>query len=132
MQADFFTTAVVTDPENGMFGISLLLIEREMQGVKLKRMNPQSLWATNTTFIVFDNVKVPVENLIGNENEGFKYIMMNFNHERLYIYTLYFKYCFLLFTTYQSYRVLCVKEVILLVIDSAWNTRIEEQLSVKG
>lgn len=34
-------------------------------------------------FVTFDNVKVPVENLIGKENNGFKYIMFNFNHERL-------------------------------------------------
>ena len=71
--SDFFTTAVVTDPDNGMFGISLLLIERTMPGVILKRMNCQGIWCSGTTFIVFDNVKVPVENLIGqSENEGFK------------------------------------------------------------
>jgi alkylation response protein AidB-like acyl-CoA dehydrogenase len=38
---------------------------------------------SGTTFIVLEDVKVPVENLIGKENEGFKYIMRNFNHERL-------------------------------------------------
>ena len=38
--------------------------------------------ASGTTFITFEDVKVPVENLIGNVNEGFKYIMHNFNHER--------------------------------------------------
>lgn len=38
IHADFFTTAVVTDPENGMFGISLVLIERNFPGVRLKRM----------------------------------------------------------------------------------------------
>ena len=38
---------------------------------------------SGTTFIVFDRVKVPVSNLIGDENDGFKFIMMNFNHERL-------------------------------------------------
>jgi alkylation response protein AidB-like acyl-CoA dehydrogenase len=34
---------------------------------------------------MFENVHVPVENLIGQENEGFRYIMVNFNHERLMI-----------------------------------------------
>ena len=34
--SDYFTTAVVTDPENGMFGISLLLIEKTMPGVFLR------------------------------------------------------------------------------------------------
>ena len=70
IHADFFTTAVVTDPENGMFGLSLILIERNFPGVRLKRMTVQGIQTTATTFIVFDNVKVPVENLIGNENEG--------------------------------------------------------------
>ena len=42
------------------------------------------MWASGTTYISFDNVKVPVENLIGSENDGFKYIMFNFNHERFW------------------------------------------------
>lgn len=41
------------------------------------------VWCSCTTFIIFENVKVPVENLIGKEGEGFKYTMVNFNHERL-------------------------------------------------
>lgn len=41
------------------------------------------MWASGTTFIVFEDVKVPVENLIGKEGKGFNYIMVNFNHERL-------------------------------------------------
>tara|TARA_B100001559_G_C16469358_1_gene608191 strand:- start:1150 stop:1749 length:600 start_codon:yes stop_codon:yes gene_type:complete len=45
-------------------------------------MDCMGVWASGTTFITFEDVKVPVENLIGKENEGFKYIMHNFNHER--------------------------------------------------
>jgi acyl-CoA dehydrogenase len=41
--------------------------------------------AAGTTFIDLDEVKVPVSNLIGQENQGMKYIMTNFNHERLSI-----------------------------------------------
>ena len=48
-------------------------------------MKCQSLWSSGTTFIILDNVKVPVSNIIGDENEGFKVIMLNFNHERMYI-----------------------------------------------
>jgi alkylation response protein AidB-like acyl-CoA dehydrogenase len=40
------------------------------------------VWPSGTSIISFDNVMVPVSNLIGKENEGFKYIMTNFNHER--------------------------------------------------
>jgi alkylation response protein AidB-like acyl-CoA dehydrogenase len=41
------------------------------------------MWSSGTTFIVFENVQVPVENLVGKEGEAFKYIMINFNHERV-------------------------------------------------
>ncbi len=41
------------------------------------------MWSSGTTFIVLEDVKVPVANLIGKEGNGFKYIMVNFNHERL-------------------------------------------------
>jgi alkylation response protein AidB-like acyl-CoA dehydrogenase len=41
--------------------------------------------ASGTTYVTFDDVKVPVENLIGKEGEAFKYIMYNFLHERMTI-----------------------------------------------
>lgn len=40
------------------------------------------VWSSGTTYITFTDVKVPVANLVGKENQGFKYVMMNFNHER--------------------------------------------------
>ena len=46
-------------------------------------MKCQGVWASGTTYIEFTNVKVPVDNLIGKENDGFKAIMYNFNYERL-------------------------------------------------
>ena len=79
--ADFFTVAVRTGGP-GMGGISLLVIEKTMPGVECKRMDCMGVWASGTTYVTFDEVKVPVANLIGNENSGFKYIMHNFNHER--------------------------------------------------
>jgi len=78
--SDFFTTAVRTGGP-GMKGVSLMVIERG-PGVTTKQMNCMGVWASGTTYITFENVKVPVENLIGKENKGFKYIMKNFNHER--------------------------------------------------
>lgn len=71
--ADYFTVAVRTGGP-GMGGISLLLIERG-PGVTTKQMQCQGVWASGTTYVTFEDVKVPVENLIGKENEGFKYIM---------------------------------------------------------
>lgn len=42
----------------------------------------QGVLASGTTFITFDDVRVPSRNLIGEENDGFRMIMHNFNHER--------------------------------------------------
>ncbi|KAI1636142.1 acyl-CoA dehydrogenase NM domain-like protein [Biscogniauxia mediterranea] len=80
--ADYFTTAVRTGGE-GMNGVSLLLIERDLGGVSTRRMDCQGVWSSGTTYITFEDVKVPVENLLGKENQGFKVIMTNFNHERM-------------------------------------------------
>jgi len=79
--ADFFTIAVRTGGP-GMGGISLLLLERGMPGLETRQMKCSGVWTSGTTYITFEDVKVPVENLIGKENQGFKYIMYNFNHER--------------------------------------------------
>ena len=75
MFADYFTVAVRTG-EPGAKGISLLLIERAgSTGITTKQMDCMGVWASGTTYITFEDVHVPVENLIGAENEGFKYIM---------------------------------------------------------
>lgn len=65
-----------------MKGVSLLLIERKSAGVTTRKMKCSGVWSSGTTYITFEDVKVPVENLIGEENNGFKCIMYNFNHER--------------------------------------------------
>lgn len=79
-QSDYFTTAVRTGGA-GVPGISLLLIERG-EGVETKLIKTSYSPAAGTAYVTFDNVKVPVENLLGEEHQGFKCIMYNFNHER--------------------------------------------------
>jgi alkylation response protein AidB-like acyl-CoA dehydrogenase len=69
--ADYFTTAVRTG-KPGMNGLSVLLIEREAGGVSTRRMDCQGVLSSGTTYVTFEDVKVPVENLIGKENQGFK------------------------------------------------------------
>ena len=59
-----------------MGGLSLLLIERSMPGVSTRQMNCSGVWASGTSYVTFEDVKVPVENLIGKENKGFKAIMV--------------------------------------------------------
>ena len=78
---DYFTTAVRTGGP-GMNGVSALLIERG-EGVSTRKMDCQGVWASGTTYVTFEDVKVPVENLLSKENQGFKVIMTNFNHERI-------------------------------------------------
>lgn len=82
--ADYFTVACRTGGK-GHKGLSLLLVDRHAPGVTVKRMKLQGYWLGGTAFITFDDVKVPVKNLIGTENHGFRYIMHNFNHERFVV-----------------------------------------------
>lgn len=79
--ADYFTVAVRTGGD-GAKGISMLLIEKERAGVKVRQMDCSGLWPSGTTYVTFEDVKVPTANLIGKENQGFKYIVANFNGER--------------------------------------------------
>lgn len=82
MRADFVTLAVRTGGE-GHGGISLLLIERGMEGFTRTPLKKQGWWASDTAALYFDDVRVPVENLIGEEDQDFAGIMMNFNGERI-------------------------------------------------
>lgn len=83
--SDWFTTAVRTSGKAGESGgISLLLIEKG-PGVTTKQMKMLPGGASGTTIVEFDDVKVPVENLIGKEGEGLKLVFFNFNHERMTI-----------------------------------------------
>ncbi|KAI1845124.1 hypothetical protein JX265_002791 [Neoarthrinium moseri] len=74
--SDYFVTGVKTDR-----GLSVLLIERG-EGVETKLIKTSYSTVAGTTYITYDNVKVPVENLIGEENKGIYVILSNFNHER--------------------------------------------------
>jgi alkylation response protein AidB-like acyl-CoA dehydrogenase len=82
--AEYFTVAARTGGP-GMGGLSLLLVEKDMPGVTTRKMKCSGVWSSGTTYITFDDVKVPKGNLLGKENSGFKYIMENFNHERFAI-----------------------------------------------
>lgn len=82
MTSKWATTAVRTGDE-GMGGISLMLIDLESEGVSRTELPKQGWWSSDTATIYFDNVFVPADNLIGEENKGFYGIMANFNGERL-------------------------------------------------
>jgi acyl-CoA dehydrogenase len=83
MKANWFTTAVRTSA-NGAAGVSTLLIPANTPGVSRTSLDrKQGWWCSDTATLYFDNVRVPVENLLGQENQGFKVIMNNFNSERM-------------------------------------------------
>jgi acyl-CoA dehydrogenase len=87
-RANWLTTAVRTGGE-GISGISLLLIPMDAAGVSWTKLDrKQGWWCSDTATIYFDNVKVPAENIIGEENQGFLPIVHNFNKERLGIISL--------------------------------------------
>ncbi|GMF76576.1 unnamed protein product [Aspergillus oryzae] len=62
-------------------GFSVILVPRG-EGVETKLIKTSYSTAAGTAYIQFENVKVPVENLLGEEHKGFIVIMSNFNHER--------------------------------------------------
>lgn len=82
MRADYFTTAVRTGAE-GPSGISLLMIEGDSEGLERTKLDKMGWLASDTATLYFDDVRVPVANLIGEENAGFSAIVNNFNAERL-------------------------------------------------
>lgn len=80
---DFIVTVVKTNPEAGAAGVSLLVIEQSMEGVSTRKLDKLGWHSSDTAEISFDDVKVPVENLIGKEGMGFYYLMNGLQLERL-------------------------------------------------
>ena len=78
INADLVITAVKTDPSQRHRGISLLVIERGMEGFERGRnLEKIGQHAQDTAELSFADVRVPVENLLGEEGEGFRYLVSN-------------------------------------------------------
>ena len=93
MRADFITTAVRTDPHSkGPKGISVLVIDGDTPGLSRAELKKMGWWCSDTAHLRFDNCRVPVANLVGVENQGFKTFMLNFNSERLHMAALSYSY----------------------------------------
>lgn len=83
MRANYVSTAVRTGGE-GATGVSMLLIPADAPGFSRTPLDKKmGWWASDTATLYFDDVRVPVTNIIGEENQGFKVIMTNFNNERM-------------------------------------------------
>lgn len=82
--SDLVVAVVKTNPALGHKGISLLIIERGMEGFKRGRLLEKvGLKAQDTAELIFEDVQVPVSNLLGEEGQGFYYLMRQLARERL-------------------------------------------------
>jgi alkylation response protein AidB-like acyl-CoA dehydrogenase len=86
INADLVITAVKTDPSERHRGISLMILERGMEGFERGRnLEKIGQHSQDTAELSFADVRVPVENLLGEEGEGFRYLVSNLPQERLSI-----------------------------------------------
>lgn len=93
MRADFITTAVRTDRhKRGAGGVSVLVIDGDTPGLRRTELKKMGWWCSDTAQLSFENCLVPVSNLVGAENQGFKTLMTNFNSERLFMSALAYSY----------------------------------------
>lgn len=85
MVADLLVVAVRTDPnaDKPHRGISLVLVETDREGVSRRLIDKIGLQAQDTAEVSFENVKIPKENLLGEENKGFYLLMLHLEAERI-------------------------------------------------
>lgn len=84
INGDVFVVAAKTDPENNPHALTLFLVERGMEGFERGRnLAKMGLKAQDTAELFFNNVKIPKENVLGEPNKGFYYLMDGLAEERL-------------------------------------------------
>jgi alkylation response protein AidB-like acyl-CoA dehydrogenase len=81
--ADYYVVAAKTKPELGNKGISIFLVDTNLKGISATKLDKLGWRASDTAEIAFDNVEIPAENLMGEADNGFPYIMQHFAFERL-------------------------------------------------
>ncbi len=82
--ADLVIIVAKTDPSQGAKGTSLLIVEDGMEGFsKGQNLHKLGMKAQDTSELFFDNVRVPAENLLGDEGRGFIYLMQELPQERI-------------------------------------------------
>ena len=81
--SDLYTVTCCTDPTKGNKGISLFIVERDRPGVSVgKHEDKMGIRSSNTTDVVFDEVRVPADHMIGAEGTGFKTLMKMLSRTR--------------------------------------------------
>jgi acyl-CoA dehydrogenase len=84
LNGDLFFTVCKTDPSAGHRGISMVIVERGTPGFEIQKLPKKlGMHASDTGELAFDHCKVPVENLVGEEGQGFYYTMQGLQNERL-------------------------------------------------
>jgi alkylation response protein AidB-like acyl-CoA dehydrogenase len=81
--ADYYVVAAKTAPELGNKGISIFLLDANTPGISATKLDKLGWRASDTAEIAFDNVTITANNLMGEVNNGFPYIMQHFAFERL-------------------------------------------------
>ncbi len=84
-QADILFVAAKTSPEKGHRGISMFIVENDTPGFSVRKLNKMGWLASDTGELTFEDCRITCENLLGEEGQGFYYIMTNFQEERLVI-----------------------------------------------
>jgi alkylation response protein AidB-like acyl-CoA dehydrogenase len=86
INADLVITAVRTDPSERHAGISIVIVERGMEGFERGRnLEKLGMHSQDTAELFFSDVRVPAENRLGDEGQGFRYMTSNLAQERLSI-----------------------------------------------
>ncbi len=80
---DYMVVAAKTNPELGNKGMSMFIVDKDTPGVSVTKLDKLGWRASDTAEIAFDNVAIPTNNLMGELNKGFSYIMQHFAVERL-------------------------------------------------
>ncbi|MES5485973.1 acyl-CoA dehydrogenase family protein [Bradyrhizobium sp. INPA03-11B] len=84
VHADLYCVAAKTNPSAGSNGITMFLVEKGTPGFSVGRVLDKQGWrSSDTAELVFDGCRVPAENVLGAEGQGFYSIMRNFQNERL-------------------------------------------------
>ncbi len=85
VHADVYFVAAKTDTfAKGSRGISMFIVEKGMPGFSVGRALKKQGWlSSDTAELIFDNCRVPVANMLGEENKGFYAVMSNFQNERM-------------------------------------------------
>ena len=79
---DYFNVACRTEGE-GSGGLTMMLVKREFGGVTTQKMDVTGWWASGTTYITFEDTKVPVEYVIGQSGNGFRQMMVRVSRRHI-------------------------------------------------